>query len=68
MEHDILRDTDLETITNVFECKKCGVMKLLVADYFSKHTLTETRVTSINSLPSVLRNLTPLQLPYNALT
>jgi len=42
MEHDILGDTDLETIINDSVCKNCGVMKLFVADYFSKHRLTET--------------------------
>jgi len=38
MEHEILRDTDLETIINDFACKKCGDMKLFVADFFSKTT------------------------------
>jgi len=38
-------------------------------DFLSKtHTVTEARVTSISSLLSILGNLTPLQLPYNALT
>jgi len=38
MEHEILGDTDLETITNDFACKKCDVMTLFVADFFSKST------------------------------
>jgi len=37
-----------------------AVMKLFVVDFFKKHTLTETRATSISSLLSILRNLTPL--------
>jgi len=36
MEHEILGDTDLETIINDFACKKCGVMELFVADFFQK--------------------------------
>ena len=46
-------------------------MKLFVADFFQKahiDRVTETRVTSISSLLSVLLNVTPLQLPANALT
>jgi len=38
MEHEILGDTDLETTINDFVCNKCGVMKLFVADVFSKST------------------------------
>jgi len=38
MEHEILGDTDLETIINDFACNKCGVMKLFVADFSSKST------------------------------
>jgi len=41
MEYGILGDTDLETIINDFACKKCGVVKFFVADFFQKHTLTE---------------------------
>jgi len=33
MNHEILGNTDLETI-NDFVCKKCGVMKVFVADVF----------------------------------
>ena len=41
-EHEILGDTDPETMINDFACNKCGVMKLFVADcFFEKHTLTE---------------------------
>jgi len=46
-------------------------MILFVADFFQKallHKVTEARVSSTSSLLSILRNLTPLQLPYNALT
>jgi len=38
MEHEILEDTDLETIINDFGCKKSGIIKLFVADIFSKST------------------------------
>jgi len=36
MEHAILEDTDLESNINDFASKKCGVMKLFVADFFQK--------------------------------
>jgi len=42
MEHEILGDTDLETIINDFACNKCGVMKLFVADLFSKSTHSQS--------------------------
>jgi len=70
-EHGLLGDTNLKTITNDFACKKCDVMKRFVADFFKKahiDKVTKTRVTSISSLLSILRNLTPLQLPFDALT
>jgi len=42
IEHEILEDTDLETIINDFVCKKSGITKLFVADiFFKEHTLTE---------------------------
>ena len=68
MKHEILGDTDLETIINDFACKKCGVMKLFVVDFFQKARSDRDHGASINSLLGILRNLTPLQLPYNALT
>jgi len=72
MEHEIRGDTDLETIFNDYVCKKCGVRKPFVADFFSKNTHWQSdrdhRVTSIRSLLRILRNLTPLQLLHNALT
>ena len=46
MEHEICKDTDLEAIINDFGCKKCGVIKLFVADIFQKahiDRVTETR-------------------------
>jgi len=49
----------------------CAVMKLFLVDFFQKMRIdrvTETRITSIGSLLSVIRNLTPLQLTYDALT
>jgi len=51
--------------------RNCGVIKLFVTGFFEKAHIgrvTETRVTSISSLLRILRNLTPLELPYNALT
>jgi len=69
VKHEILGDTDQETIINNFVCKKCDVMKLFVADFFQKehiHRATETRVTSLRSFLSILRNLMPLQLLYSA--
>jgi len=36
MEHEILEDTDLETIINDFVCKKSSIIKLFVADILSK--------------------------------
>jgi len=60
MEHEILGDTDLETIIKDFECKKCDAMKYLVVDFLQKALIdraTETRVTSISSFLSILRNL-----------
>jgi len=36
IKHEILGDAGLETIINDFACKKYGVMKLFVADFFSK--------------------------------
>jgi len=38
MEHEILEDTDLETIIDDFVCKKSVIIKLFVADIFSKST------------------------------
>jgi len=38
MEHEILGSTNMETIINDFAYKKCGVMKLFLADVFSKST------------------------------
>jgi len=38
IEHEILGDTDQETIINNFVCKKCGVMKCFIADFFSNST------------------------------
>jgi len=38
MKHEILEDTDLEIIINDFVCKKSGIIKLFVADVFSKST------------------------------
>jgi len=38
MEHEILGDTDLETIINDFACNKCGVMKHFIPELFSKST------------------------------
>jgi len=67
-EHEILGDTEQETIINDFVCKKCGVMKCFVADFFQKahiDRVTEIRVISISLLLNILRNLTPLRLPYN---
>jgi len=46
-------------------------MKLFVVDFFSKthiDRVTEIRITSISSLPSIICDLTPLKLTYNALT
>ena len=71
MEHVILGDTDQETIINVFSCKQRDAMKLFVADFFQKahiDRVTETRVTLISSLPTILCNLTAFQLPHTALT
>ena len=67
MEHEILGDTDLETIVNDFVCKKFGVMKLFATDFFSKSTLKETRATSISSFLNILCSLTTLQLLFSAL-
>ena len=70
MKHEILGDTDLETIINDFACKKFGVMKLFVVEkfFFQKAESDRDQGASINSLLSIFCNLTPLQLPYNALT
>jgi len=42
MEREILGDVDLETIINDFVCKKCGIIKLFVADIFSKSTPSQS--------------------------
>jgi len=47
MEHEILGDTDLEI--NDFACKKCGITKLFVADFFQKAHIDE--VTEIAGSP-----------------
>ena len=55
----------------ISRAKKSGVVKLFLPGIFFKSHIdrvTETRVTSINSLLSILRNVTLLQLPFNALT
>ena len=65
MEPEFLDDVDLETNTNDFASKKCGVIKLFVADFFQEahnDRVTETRVSLMNLLLSILRNLTPSQL------
>jgi len=65
MEPEFLDDVDLETNTNDFACKKCGVIKLFVADFFQEahnDRVKETRVSLMNLLLSILRNLTPTQL------
>jgi len=44
--------------STISRAKKCGVMKLFVADFLQKvhiDRVTETRVTSISSLLSILR-------------
>jgi len=68
MKREILGDTDLETIISDFARKKCGVMKLFVVDSFQKAQSDRDHGASINLLLSILRNLTPSQLPYSALT
>ena len=71
MSKEILGDMDLEKSSTISRANISASWNFSELSFFQKahmDIVAETRVTSIGSLLSITRDLTPLQLLYNALT